>query len=560
VTKNDRWVALVLLGLIVLAGGYVRLANLGGADLLPDEIIQYFVAESLARGDGPLLPSGASYTRGIDVTRLVQLSVERLGPTVEAMRLPSALFGILNLLLFAAVLWGFGGPWVAVWGVLLLAVYPEAVQQSRYLRFYTYQLNFGLIALFAGWRALEPARSSGAGGSSSLARQWGWLIVAIAALLMAVRIQVAALSVVLGFGLYAVFSAGVQVSENGRKAWPQNVPLQVVTVGVICVAALVLLRFEWLIAMARDSQLIFEWAKDEADITLAYYYHFVETYPLLVSLIPLVFLIVLHQHGRLGVYLAVWFSLPIVLHSIAFPWKGARFVLLATPALFAAAALAATIASGAIYRFVSRATVDPLGGRFNARARHCLAAIVTAVICLGAVVTTPAFNQTRKTLSNLPPPGWSGLVETLASRPDLSGLPLGHSRNLEPLYYLGYLDFSIARTKLQMGVPRPDGLGYQLIWMPEGSLDYYMGVPVLPSPEAIMQRFGPEGSVLIGLNADAGEPAVDSALLSVLHEEAEELCRGRCGRMELYHWQFGEPGPGDEQSQRSDWGYPAPQG
>jgi hypothetical protein len=523
----------LLIALAIGWGGYLRLAHLGEHRLGVDEMLQFFAAESLNRGESPQLPSGAAYRRGIDVTRLTAASMDRFGPSLLTMRLPNALLGVLNLVIFAGVLIVLGGRWAAVVGTLLLAIYPEAIYQSRHLRFYTYQLNFGLLALLTGWLALRGAGADPNPRASELIGQWGWLLATVLLLALAARVQVTALSVALGWATCVTVAAAANVRVQGWGGWGRNPPLQLLVVGLAAALALSLFRPDVVLGTVQSSQFVDFWARG-TQTPLAYYYMLVERFPLIVGLAPAIFWVLFVRQARLAIYLGVWFAVPVVLHSVVFPWQGERFVLLAVPALFAAAAIAASWAGRLLYESVTR-TLAPL--RWTPPFRSAVAGALVIIAGFTAIFTMPAASAARKTLRNLETDaGWHRSLEILASDARLADIPLGHTAILNPLYYWGRLDFSVAHRALYQ--PLNSGAGSGWGWLPQGSRDYYMGVPILSTPESVRRHFADRGSVLIGYDDRFGASLLEAGLHAVLLSEAVELCRGTCGTLRLYHWVF----------------------
>lgn len=507
-------------------GGWLRLAYLGNDPVLQDELTQYFAAESLNATGEPLLPSGERYERGLDVTRMVALSVDQFGPRLDAIRLPSALFGVLDLVLFAGLLWAVGGGWVAFWGTMMLAIDPEMVAQSRDLRFYTYQIFWGLIALFAGWFALRRAGDPAPRGRDLLARQWAWVLLTLFALLMAARAQATTFSVVAGWGVCVLLAAAADLRALGGRAWQRSVPLQLALAGVGSVVALLVFRADLLARLWAQSQVVPYWAALAGNSVLSYYYSLSESFPLLLALMPLIFVLVAQTRPRLALYLGVWFAVPMALHSLLFPWKGGRFVLLAMPALFAAAAFATSDAAAGIYNRLQSALEEQGPLR---RYSEWMAGACVALVALWVVASTPAFNASRKLSQAERPAGWPEVAAIARSQPEFGRIPFGHSSNLEALYFVGALDFTVARSFLA-------DLGSQGEPAPVGSRDEYSGAPVLPTPASIRERFAGEPAVLLGLDTRYIGRDVDPALLEVLDSEARELCAGKCGTMRLYLW------------------------
>jgi MFS family permease len=539
--RPSTW-PLILLAIILAAGSYVRLAHLERGDFRDDELFQYYVAESLERGEGPLLPSGRTYLRGIDVTHMVRVSIRHLGRTPTAIRLPSAVLGALGLFLFAAILWAMAGPWPAVWGTLLLAVYPEAVVQARQLRFYTYQMLFGLGALYTGWQALRTAGSGEEPDRTSLVRQWLWVGLTLGVLLMAVRVQLVSLSILAGWGVCAALAAAADLAARGRHAWRKSAPVQIVAIGILGLMAALVMRpglVAWLLERSRIAPY---WVVlGQRTDPLVFYASLRDDFPVLLAFLPVLFLGAILRKPRLGLYLTIWFAVPMLLHSFFFTWKELRFVLLAMPALFAAAGICAAWGAGALL-----GATEYTAGRWGVppwlrRPAAHVVVVVTSLVMIGslpALFTTRALvraDQERATK-------WTQSAAIIRARPDLAEVPAGTGYALHGLYYWPRLDFVVRVHGLERSTTRTTDGRWVIELNPMGSPEYKTGRPVLTTPEAIREHFAEVGAVLIAFDVRAGSSTntyVEQSLYDTLSTEAEELCQGRCGAMRLYHWRFG---------------------
>ncbi|MEJ7809813.1 MAG: hypothetical protein WKG32_05275 [Gemmatimonadaceae bacterium] len=547
-TVPRRWrpVAIAALAFILAAGSAIRLVHLERGEFLDDELNHYYAGRSVAEGHGPRLPSGALYERGADFTRMAAVVLGHTSPAERAVRLPSAVLGSLGLVIFAGVLWGFGGPWVAVWGTLFLAIYPEAIRLSRFGRFYTLQLAFGLGALYTGWRALRNAGARETPSRNDVRSGWLWALGTIALLLYAARVQVVSLSVASGWGLAAVVAAAADERARGLTAWRRSVPIQLATLGLAAVALLVLLFPEQVVALRWLARTTPRWAQTgESSLPLAYYYVLSDAAFGLLPLAAAAFVVVALRNLRLALYLFLWLAVPVALHSLVFAWKGERFILLAMPALFATLAIAAAAGAGRRPGAVQRALAPRVIDRGR---REVAAAAVVAVVCLAGIVTLPPVSAARKAL-RAQPDAWRAAAVILRA-PALASAPIGGSKQLPARYYWERLDFTVTQGGLERWTPTFDARhqngeavagGYAAA--PQGTPDYYAGVPVLTTPEAIRERFAGSGAVLIGIDGpELNLPnIIDPELRRVLEANAEELCRGQCGTLRLFHWRFAPP-------------------
>lgn len=544
--RIERYLAWLALASVLVFGSHIRLSALGRPDLSHDELIHYFAAQSVMRDAGPHLPSGEEYRRGLDITRLGGIGASLARDAELGMRLPSAMFGVLNLLLIAAIGWAIGGPWVAVVATLLLAIHPEAVAQSRGVRFYTYQLNFGLVALFATWRLVRQAGRHVTEQRAEIGRTIGWGLLAGAAFLLAARVQITTLSVLAGAGLAVVVAAATDLWMFRRQAWRGSVALYVTSAGAALLLLVLVLEPSLVARLIAQSQHQPLWARLNEGSPLAYYRMLSETFPLLLALAPAIFVVVALRDVRLASFLACWFGVPFVLHSFAFPWKGERFILLAMPAFFLAVAVAVAVMGGALRSAIERAVCGVAGRR--------LARVAIAMLGLFAIFATPALHRSRKMPSGASEPmfrreRWEGVAAVLRAVPGVDSLPLGSSTPLAALHYIGRADFAVRKDALGRPVGRlalvmapsssaaPAEAGFGEFT--EGVPDYYSGVPSLTTPEGIRSRFGAWPGVILVIDSTRwvfGD--IEPALKETLAEEADELCDGRCGALMAFRWSF----------------------
>jgi hypothetical protein len=270
----------------------------------------------------------------------------------------------------------------------------------------------------------------------------------------------------------------------------------------------------------------------------AYYRALQDDFPLLISLSPLIFLVALIRNPRLGGLLLCWFAVPILLHSLVFPWKSERYVLLAIPALFLASGIAGAAAAQALHGYLARSLGQwaPAG-----RWARGLAGLVTAGVALAAIVTSPAFNVSRRLVTTRQSSGWEESARVMARHPELATLPIGSAQPLVAYYYWGRLDFTVQRALLESW--RRDsttgGFDNPYLLKEMGSPDVYAGRPTLTTAAAIRDAFRDRGSVMIGIDQKyLTFDNIDPTLVDALEREAVELCEGSCGSMRLYHWTF----------------------
>lgn len=179
-----RWCLGICLAVLVLGGGYLRLAGLTLHSLWADELFTLSMAYH-----HPLVPEGGEpWFRATTIFEirdadtfltakaaeqspplqdlLEKLSIQFLGPTELGARLPGALLSCVLLCWFAAVAWRREDPWeqrVLAWALLFLALSPALVGFAKDGRAYSLGASLvgagGLLWMLRwrhGWRDWVP--------------------------------------------------------------------------------------------------------------------------------------------------------------------------------------------------------------------------------------------------------------------------------------------------------------------------------------------------------------------------------------------------------------------
>jgi 4-amino-4-deoxy-L-arabinose transferase-like glycosyltransferase len=192
--------ALVWLALILALGAAVRFWGLGNVGLHGDEKTMALPAMHLIDYGTPQMPSGFLYPRAVAQLYLMAGSVLAFGRSEWALRLPSAICGVLLILLT----WVAGRRFLEPrWNLALTAVVallPAFIEDAQTARMYVFLVTgvTGFLALLFAWE-----RS----GKS------GWLIAAV--LEMAVSLEFHQLSI---FAAWLCFFPGL---VSGERRTPQ---------------------------------------------------------------------------------------------------------------------------------------------------------------------------------------------------------------------------------------------------------------------------------------------------------------------------------------------------
>jgi hypothetical protein len=530
VSPSGNRLALFCLAAVVVLGTYVRVWHLGRADFGVDELYQVFAASALRQHGDLTLPSGSRYGRGVDVTYMIRAVFDVAGESAAAARLPSALFGVAGLLLFVAILWVIAGPWVAVVGGLFLALYPEAVKQSREVRFYTYQTMWGVAALYTGWRALGPV-APGTALRRALVQGWAWAGMTLLLLAMAVRVQLVSFSVLVGWGAAALLIAALDLRRVGRPVLQTSVPLQLVLLGTAAALLAALGAPGWVANLWQGARSVPPWILTaEGGMHPLFYYHVLAaTYPALLAALPVLLVGALLLHPRLALFALAWYGVPLLLHSFVFTMKGERFVMIPMLGLFLLAGLG-IVYWGKVFAQTLHATLVGSGRTPDQAVRIGRAVLAAAAIF--AVLATPALHRVRDWPGGEPSRRWSTAAQVLAEQPELKELPLGSTLSLHALYYFERLDFAVYDPTTYDPELRPRDI---VVSFSHHERERDTGVPYARGFADLRDLFpGAAGVVLAIEERLVRIGRVEPVFMRTLAAEGVELCRGRCPGLLLY--------------------------
>jgi hypothetical protein len=144
---------IVAVAVVVAAGAALRFWGLGAVGLHGDEKTMALPTMHLVHFGTPLFPSGLHYVRGIGQLYLMAAAIEAFGQSAWSFRLPSALCGILLIVL--AYLAGrrfLGRPWNLAF-TAAVALLPSFIEDAQTARMYVFLVTSvaGYLVLLFEW-------------------------------------------------------------------------------------------------------------------------------------------------------------------------------------------------------------------------------------------------------------------------------------------------------------------------------------------------------------------------------------------------------------------------
>jgi 4-amino-4-deoxy-L-arabinose transferase-like glycosyltransferase len=209
---------------IVLAGAFVRFWGLGSVGLHGDEKTMALPVMSLVNQGVPLMPSGMFYPRAVGQLYLMAASVMAFGQSEWAMRLPSALCGVLLIVLT----WSIGKRFLTpIWNLALtaaVAFLPSFIDDAQTARMYVF-----LVTCVAGYMALVFAWER--------TGRTGYLVGAVVTLFVGLQFHTLAI-----FASFLVFLPGL-LQGDVRKFRTGLIAFAIIVVGFAVINHLISMAY-----------------------------------------------------------------------------------------------------------------------------------------------------------------------------------------------------------------------------------------------------------------------------------------------------------------------------
>lgn len=525
-SRRTVLVEVALLGLLALA---VRMLNL---DHTPqtDEFNHLLAARSfLSDGTLALVEGGPEYTRAPLFTYIVAGFIATLGESFVVARLPAVLAGMaLVVALFLAVR-GVSdrlSAWVAA---LLLCFAPIAIEQSQLVRFYSFHGLLFFVGSIAVYRLTDrPLPTSRRAG--------GLALLALATLGLAYHLQVITMIGLGALAIWALLAAGPAlirlVRARGRLPW------FVGGIAVLCVVGAAVATWTGFLShLLWRFGYVDYWAEARRDVVRFYDWVFLDRYPTLWTLFPVLALVAIWYRARPAVFGTLIFGFAFLVHSLV-AWKEERYLLYALPFFFGVCGLAVGVLLPWLYARVREA----LGRFLTADAGSALVRRLAMAGLTGAFVFVAAENGAASYTARMlleddadwrQIPRYRGEADWAAALPLLRPVAdsvdvVISSSELKALYFLGRLDFDLV----------PEDFGITGDRTPEHPFSYKSGRPWVTTDQALRQAMSCFASGLVIVEEGHWlEPiGVTPAQMEYLESHARPLPVPERYRIRAFRW------------------------
>lgn len=314
----------LLIGFII-AGAYLRLANLGKDSLWEDEFLHVYAAKGILEAGKPILPSGELYTRSIIYTYIVAFSFKLFGINEMAARLPSVLFGILMIPIIYYVVARFFNRNLGLISSFLIAFSPFCISWSRTCRMYSLLQPLYFFCAFSFYKAFEEANEVNK-STSPIEKARGYLFLC-GIFFLSILVHDLSILFIPTIATYCITMFFVFLLKN-------NIRFIFHSKYFTCVSAIALLTIAGVIFnmyfLKKDFLEFLKnappWSFEDAH-NIHYYHWFLQNnYPVFTYFYPYIALIIILSWKRKGLYIANCFALPFLALSSLFVWKGERYL------------------------------------------------------------------------------------------------------------------------------------------------------------------------------------------------------------------------------------------
>jgi hypothetical protein len=513
---QSRWLGPVVLGCLALVVRLVHLDHLTRTD----ELYHFLAAQSWL-AEGQLRIAEGIYDRTALFTILIAKLFGLFGESLVVARLPSVIAG--TALVVAVFLWtrSVAGSLAAVMAALLLALDPEAIEISQFLRFYAlHGLLFWLGSVAVYQLVTSPPPTLGR----------TLLLAAGAALCLysAYYLQVTTLIGLAGLGAWAVLTLSLPwlVTSSPRMKWSIAAGATLAAVAAVAILTEMGVVADYLAYYRRAGP----YGPEKRDAVWFYHYLLTVYYPTLWPLVAPAVVVGLAYRPRPTAFCASVAGVALMLHSFAGA-KDMRYVYYAIPFLFVLWGIALAEIWPRLRLFLEDVGTRTLGWlRLGRLGRPGMYAVL-GVALLFTIAANGAFVRTTATMFDViippaqRPADWTAARQALAPWLADAAIVVTTSE-LETLYHLGRYEVLISQGRLSEIADRR-----------EFDLDPRTGRPVIAAPQslALLMDCYPSG-LIVTTDARWRNPVqLVDAVADLIVARAEEIDVPGFG-MRAYAW------------------------
>ena len=311
--RVEKW-EILLVAFAVTIALFLGSTNLATPSLWHDEAVQVAVAKNIVATGQPLLPSGRPHAVAPVYNAIMAGFVYLFGSGEGAVRMPSVLFGGVNVVLLYLVTRSLLGRSTALIAAFALALSPWSLAWSRQARFYAFQQTLYLATTGIAWQLFKARDTK---------RMLGWGTALVAAYLLGIGTSLHSLLFLAGIGAYAFCM--MLFDPPDRKRW-------LIWWLASCLVFALSVFFYWLTLPQMDASIVFSPIATEGVPWLYYLDWLAGNLGATFFILALAgTVLLLYREKREGLYTALCFWGPVLVLSVFITYRKHRFMYFAFP-------------------------------------------------------------------------------------------------------------------------------------------------------------------------------------------------------------------------------------
>jgi 4-amino-4-deoxy-L-arabinose transferase-like glycosyltransferase len=515
---QSRWMSPIVLALIAIA---IRAAQLNEPAVL-DELYHVLAAKGwLTEGRMTILTG--TYERAYLYTLFVANIFQLFGPSIEAVRMTSALLGgVLVVLVF---LWtrSFAGTTAAWIAALLLCFDSEAVLVSQFARFYALHgvlFWLGAIGLYTVFEDRAPAAPRAVIAAAS-----------IFCLGVSVHLQMTTLIGLVGIGAWI----GLAVIVPWTWSRLPSPALRWGLIGGFVVIASAGLAVVLTTSLGQDLWTFYRWtpvwASNSRDAFWFYYVELLKDFPTLWPLFPMAVLVAMAYRPKECGFAICVFAVAFVLHSFG-GVKNNRLLYYAMPFFFVIWGVALQKLFLHI-RPLFQDVRDRLAALLTPQSpKRWVSRALMALAVLFLVLSNTTFVKTGIIVAgvSIPPmiarPHWAAAKAPLQSWLDNAAVVVA-GEELSALFYLGRADIILSKSRLS-----------ELDEAIEFRRDHRTGLPVVSEPQSVAQIIDcyADGLIVTDVIRWRNPEQLDNDVADIIERRAQPIPLPKTAGIRAFSW------------------------
>ena len=331
--KLDNRKLYVIACLIIFAIAiFLRTWNLGKFGFWTDEMYHVIGARSILEEGRPVFPSGDEYTRAIGFTYVVAVFFNLFGISELTARLPGVISNILFLSISFWVVLKWFDRRIALFYLLCMTASPYTLILARQCRMYApFQLFFflGTVFFFIGLenRSLgDEKRLKKSTWTRKLDINVPFLLFSAICFGVSNHLQPITKIFIGTVAVYVtcMFIYEISCRNNDRSLIYKY--LIVIVLFILTTIGIMLFSPATLSELWSTARWHPIWAAGRYFGAHFYRYFLTDNYPFLFFAFPLAVILFLKKYQKLGLYFVLSFCVPVVIHSLLFTAKQARYI------------------------------------------------------------------------------------------------------------------------------------------------------------------------------------------------------------------------------------------